>query len=261
MRALVEAAVRRRPSMNRLQLGHSELITTVTAAAPLLSMPCARKCSLSPQRGQKKCARTKTMIAWLCAVLVLVMALLAWASARRAAAVPAPYESYSPHVGVDRTYRAPVPPPGAETPLARAVRLAVDGPPPKKDAKRETAAYTLDEMQWLMRVVARRVNAQDPALGLHALSISGANKWGTALGNSWYEADVDVHSTVRTVSAKLVVRASLSKGGTLRIHGLKIHGAQDPRTVAGLAAFQESPGYVDFAPAAVYPARAATPAY
>lgn len=186
---------------------------------------------------------------WILVALALVV-LVAWRS--RAAPPPVAFEPYSAHVGVDRTYRTPIPSPGAETPLARAVRLAADGPPNKRDAKRETAAYTLDEMQWLMHVVARRVDAHDATLGLRALSISGAGKWATAAGAAWYEADIDVHSVGRNVSAKLAVRASLSKNGSLRIHGLKVHGAQDPRTVTGVDAYEESPEYVSFVPAATY---------
>lgn len=195
---------------------------------------------------------------WLL-VLVAVAAALAWRSRARTPG-PMPSERYvgrEPAPG-DASRIPPPPNRSSETPLARAVRLAVDGPAgPGVAPSGDDLPFTLDEMQWLMRVVARRVDAHDSTLGLRALAVGGARKRTTKSGAAWYEADVDVHAVGRNVSAKLAVRASLTPGGTLRIHGLKIHGGLDPRAAPGqLAPFEEPPAFAHFVPAATFGSRA-----
>lgn len=187
-------------------------------------------------------------ILWVLAALVaVVVAMTAWGSTRPPPRPREPYSVFSPGSGPNPTkYARPIPRPGDASPLSRAFRAVVDPPGRAFREVDRAAPYTQDEVDGVLAMVLRRVNARDPAMRLTLLSVDATRKATDAKGTARYFADVSVHSVGLTVTSKVGVVVDRDKGGNVFVRELRVHGAATLPTTLGT--FAPDPGFAPFEP-------------
>jgi hypothetical protein len=191
------------------------------------------------------------MLIWLLLALAAVLALTWRRTDRLEARAPA-----APAAPVERTYAVQPPAPGAGSPLAGVLALAVDPavPPPSPG---EEVPHDDEEARAILEAVLRRVNGLAP-VNLGLVDVESVQKTVDGYKTLRYEIVAGVYSRSRNVAAKVQASVDVTAEGTMYVRKLAARGAEDdPSEVAPSNGVGGLERYAPFEPALVYPGAAA----